>query len=701
MLRFLACLSPMYEQDGVAPILDELFGRAVDLQTSSSEDTLGPELVKIILFTIPYLLASTEDAQVPAMQQRASEILEKTDIVASSPHVLEALVDPYPNTNEEDERPMTCASVISLLQRQLQEEANSDWKLTCIPRVFLSSKIPHKSANSNGMDANGEPDAQTNGETEPQAPAKHAFPTITVPSPVKLGPKALFPELYFSLYADQEIESVPPTSNIASCLIRDATLDTINILDYNRNVTAKLLNDIDCFWAPNTFVKRGTPFDKLRDMPEDKTSWKPEDVAVDAIFSQIFQLPAPEHRLVYYHVLITEICKISPQAIAPSLGRAIRFLFRSVDLMDMELAYRFMDWFAHHLSNFEFRWKWQEWIPDLDLANLHPKKAFIIGALDKEIRLSFSKRIRETLPQEFRPLVSESKEKDPPDFKYNNDQEPYAKEGLEVSNLIKKKAPEADVQKVLDAVQEKAIQYGVADPLVPSTDIYMTSICSIGAKSMSHVLSTIDRCKDRLLQVASQSEPARRQIISSVVDFWVDHPGNAVNIVDKLLNYSIITPMSVIEWALQDHMDRGRALASAMIYEMLATTMFKVTDRLGEILKQRNNPKMLYEQRQQIDEILPRERQTMREMFAAIEDAVSGVASGAQDEMIERFDGESVERDLIVGWGERWARVWRRKAAVVEAVVGEAAIQPLEEPPTDNAGVEAADDGVEQMDEVN
>lgn len=41
-LRFLACLSPLYKEDGVVPILDELFNRAVDLQTASSEDVSVP-----------------------------------------------------------------------------------------------------------------------------------------------------------------------------------------------------------------------------------------------------------------------------------------------------------------------------------------------------------------------------------------------------------------------------------------------------------------------------------------------------------------------------------------------------------------------------------------------------------------------------------------------------------------------------------
>jgi nuclear cap-binding protein subunit 1 len=349
MLRFLACLSRLYEEDGVLPIMDELFNRAADLQTASQDDVLGIELVKIILLTIPYLLAFASDT---SLQAKVAELLERTEIVASAQPSLEPLVDPYPAMSEGNERPMACASIISLLQRQLQDEAANSWPLACIPRLFDPSL---KTTAVNG-DANGE----TNGDNSNSANVQ--FPAINVPSPVNTGSKTLFPDLFFSLFADQEIESVPPTSNIASILMRDATVDIINSLNFNRNHTARFLSQINRFWAANAFAPAGTAFDKLSSIAADgQSTWKPEDVAIDAIFSQIFTLPAPEHRLVYYHSLITESCRISPGAIAPSLGRAIRFLFRAVDVMDLELAYRYMDWFAHHLSNFEFRWKWAEW----------------------------------------------------------------------------------------------------------------------------------------------------------------------------------------------------------------------------------------------------------------------------------------------------------------------------------------------------
>ena len=417
-------------------------------------------------------------------------------------------------------------------------------------------------------------------------------------------------------------------------------------------------------------------------MPQGRSTWKPEDVVIDAVFSQIFTLPIPEHKLVYYHSVITEACKIAPAAIAPSLGRAIRSLFRNIDSMDMELGYRYMDWFAHHLSNFEFRWKWTEWTSELDTTPLHPKKAFIIGALDKEIRLSFAKRIRETLPGQYAPLITEGNVKDAPDLKFLDEKTPYAAQGKEVYQLLRKKVPEEEIQKVLDTIEDMAREQGVEDPLVASTDAYVTSILHIGSKSLSHVLSCIERCKERLLNLGPQSEAARRQIITSVVGYWEYHPGTAVNIIDKLLNYTILSPMSVVEWALRENINSGRALADAKVFEMVACTVNKVATRMRQIVKARaefvaTSPPAddAAEQKQLLDETLVRERQSMRDLFSAILDSVSSISAGGNDGMIERFEDGSEELDLVRQWGRRWVGVFGRRAAVEEAVVGEAAIE--------------------------
>lgn len=274
-------------------------------------------------------------------EPQAAALLEKTDIIASTPHPLVDLVNPFALSAAGGK---VFESVISLAQKQLQAEASRSWELVCIPRPWKMAR-----------DQEAE-------ETSPlQFGQKHPFPPIDVPSSVKNGPRAIFPEIFLSVYGDQEIETVPPATDIASSLLRDALVDTINLLDFNRIATARFLIDVDCYFTPSTFVKRATPFDKLREIAGDRPTWKPEDVAVDAVFSQLFQLPVPEHKLVYYHSVLTECCKIAPAAIAPSLGRAIRFLYGSVQRMDLELCHRFLDWFSHHLSNFGFTWKWSEW----------------------------------------------------------------------------------------------------------------------------------------------------------------------------------------------------------------------------------------------------------------------------------------------------------------------------------------------------
>ncbi|KAL9127739.1 MAG: hypothetical protein Q9217_003448 [Psora testacea] len=651
VLRFLGCLQGILEGDGVFPMFEELFSRAVDLQTASSEDSLGLELVKIILFTLPYVMATAAERS----KEHALAVLDKTDIIASTPHILYALVNPY-STNDVKE-PQEPQSVIGLLQKQLQAEAEQEWKLACIPRPW------------NPMEGFNAAD---------ETSTKHSLPDVKIPSPVPTGPRSRLPEVYFSVYADQDIETVPPTSDIASSLVRDSLIDTINILDYNRNVTAKFLIDLDCYFAEDTFVKRATQFDKLRTIEDGRSTWKPEDVIVDAVFSQLLQLPNPEHKLVYYHSVLTEACKIAPAAVAPSLGRAIRWLYQNVETMDLELVYRFMDWFSHHLSNFGFTWKWTEWVDDVALPMVHPKKAFIVGALEKEIRLSFAARIRGTLPEPYRPLITEAKEEDTPPFKYNSDQTPYAEHAREIHRLLKIKALDTEFDAPINRIQETASSLGVKDPMVPSTDAYVTAVCYLGSKSLSHVLSQIERCKDRLLGIGTASETARRQIITSVMDYWSEKPGVGVNVIDKLLNYTILTPQSVVQWALGDQLGKGESLTLAHIYEVVASTVTKVTNRVRQIVIARNAPGLPPDQRSMLDETLEREREEMGRLFTLIEDALLGVAGGFNDGMAEGADQGGKGDATLRAWGSRWLRVMRRKRGVEEGWVLEMLAQPKE-----------------------
>ncbi|ETN40566.1 uncharacterized protein HMPREF1541_04843 [Cyphellophora europaea CBS 101466] len=658
-IRFLSCLQGLFEGEGVFPLLEELFVRAADLQTKSSDDALGLELVKIILLTIPYAMVSSAND----IEAQAGALLDKTDIIASTPHTLETLVDPYPSLQAQG--PTSSESLLAILQKHMTEEAKNSWPLSCLPRPWRpTEKAPAD-------------------EEYPLSDAqKQPFPTITLPENMPLGPRPIFPEIYFSVYSDQEIATVPPPSDTSSVLIRDAINDTINALDTNRYTAAKILIDVDLYFAPRTFVHRGTAFDKVRDVvPEGQVQWKSEDVAVDACFANLFQLPAPEHKLVYYHSVLTEACRLQPQAVAPSLGRAIRYLYRNVDRMDVELSSRFLEWFAHHLSNFGFTWKWTEWTEDLELSDLTPKKAFILDSLDKEIRLSFAARIRGTLPPEYGPLIAKEKEIDAPMPKFEKEGVPFGDKAKEIVQLIRKRASVDEMEPILEQVEAEAKAGGSNDlqARAIAIDVLATSITWVGSKSLSHVLAIVDRSKSVLAKLMAIDNVAMQsQIISSIFEYWQFQPGTASIITLKLVNYQVLTPEGVIAWTFGTGIDGGRCLSRVHSWEIVTGVLGKVAMKVKEVVHLARTPGLDEEKRTELSGVLETEMTGHRALFAQMKRGLQTVQTGQMAANGDRMLTEE-EEALVKVWVAKWSWCMDRKEKVMEMWVRDEMAKPVPE----------------------
>jgi nuclear cap-binding protein subunit 1 len=241
---------------------------------------------------------------------------------------------------------------------------------------------------------------------------------------------------------------------------------------------------------------------------------------------------------------------------------------------------------------------------------------------------------------------------------------------------------------VIERIHAVALDLSL-DPLVTSTDVFVTAVLHVGSKSLSHVLAAIERTKDRLLDVGAASDAARAQIVAAVMDYWAAHPGVAITIVEKLLNYSILSPITVVQWALVSHAGSdgkmvGEALSRAHIYELVFNTVVKVTSRVRHVVaaakKQPSSDDVDMADataHPAVDEATrDREVRAMRDLFRAIEDALVGWASGSKDEMIESGDNGGEEDSLARRWGQRWLRVFRRRAAIEEAFLLDAVKDP-------------------------
>jgi nuclear cap-binding protein subunit 1 len=191
------------------------------------------------------------------------------------------------------------------------------------------------------------------------------------------------------------------------------------------------------------------------------------------------------------------------------------------------------------------------------------------------------------------------------------------------------------------------------------------------------VLAAIERTKDRLTDAGAASDAARTQIISAVMAYWAGHPGVAVSIVEKLLNYSILSPTGVINWALVNNAGdtKGDALSRAYVYELVFNTVMKVTGRVRQVARRPTQPEGM------ADGTLEAEVRGMRELFRAIQDALGSWASGSKDELIEMEigdgEGKSQRESLIRRWGERWLRAFSRRMAIEETFLVEASKQAV------------------------
>lgn len=478
------------------------------------------------------------------------------------------------------------------------------------------------------------------------------------------------------LHARWFIESTPLVGTPSAVVLRSLISEIIDLYEVNRRESARILFTLPRFLRRGTFAGKAVSpdtglcgdADDLAWIDEDEQDpqggWILDDVLVECILSTSFLLPTAPHVPLYYHALLREVTALSPQTLAPAIGRTVRRIYgcSKSGRVSADVLKRFADWFSVHLSNFNFSWGWKEWIPDMDLTHSHPAKSVARRIVELENRLAYYDRIKSTLPEEVANSVLRPEEPTPC-FTYEAEDHPYHSRAAALSASLRARATAPVILAELESMKRELI---VADSSIPEEDsvgkvrteaeaeivvrdIVIQSVLNIGSRSFSHFLNIVERYHGLLRQLSS-SPSMRAAILASTTRFWARSAQWVLIVFDKLMQYRIVEPADVINFVfapaapetmpayiLQGSGDNVPASFSKLLepvdgqgatrdwasfdwYEIVRLTIEKVNGRVGQVRR-----RLARLQREEAEETERKEAAAAAAAAAAEEDQASGL----------------------------------------------------------------------------
>uniref|UniRef100_A0A8C4TKU5 Nuclear cap binding protein subunit 1 n=1 Tax=Erpetoichthys calabaricus TaxID=27687 RepID=A0A8C4TKU5_ERPCA len=312
---------------------------------------------------------------------------------------------------------------------------------------------------------------------------------------------------------------------------------------------------------------------------------------VEVIFAELFMLPFPPHIDVMYTTLLIELCKLQPGSLPQVLAQATEMMYLRLDSMNTTCIDRFMSWFSHHLSNFQFRWSWDDWSDCLTQDLEKPKPKFVKEVLEKCMRLSYHQRMVDIVPASFAPLLPVN-----PLFVYKYMDEssstlPGYPVTIAIHNAIKNRANNEEILNVLKDVPNP--NQGDDDDEVDSfnplkIEVFLQTLLHLAAKSFSHSFSALAKFHE-ILKALTDSDEGKLHILRVLYDVWKNHPQMISVIVDKMIRTQIVDCAAVANWIFSPEM--AHDFTRFYVWEILHSTIRKMNKHVQKIQKELDEAK--------------------------------------------------------------------------------------------------------------
>uniref|UniRef100_A0A8D0CXY5 Nuclear cap binding protein subunit 1 n=1 Tax=Sander lucioperca TaxID=283035 RepID=A0A8D0CXY5_SANLU len=315
-----------------------------------------------------------------------------------------------------------------------------------------------------------------------------------------------------------------------------------------------------------------------------KTHWRERKTCA----AQLLSYPGKNKIPLNYHIV--------------ELAQATEMLYMRLDTMNSSCVDRLINWFSHHLSNFQFRWSWDDWSDCLTMDLEKPKPKFVKEVLEKSMRLSYHQRIVDIVPPTFSALIPAE-----PIFSYKYEDEsasslPGYPASVTVGNAIKNRASNEEILTILKEVpnpnQEDDDDEGESfNPL--KVDVFLQTLLHLAAKSFSHSFSALGKFHE-ILKALTESDEGKLHILKVVYDVWRNHPQMIAVLVDKMIRTQIVDCAAVANWLFSQ--DMAHEFTRLFIWEILHSTIRKMDKHVQKIQQELEEAKDKLEKQHGDDE---------------------------------------------------------------------------------------------------
>eukprot|EP00698_Gefionella_okellyi_P002939 TRINITY_DN12782_c0_g1_i1.p1 TRINITY_DN12782_c0_g1~~TRINITY_DN12782_c0_g1_i1.p1 ORF type:complete len:650 (-),score=113.51 TRINITY_DN12782_c0_g1_i1:334-2244(-) len=282
-----------------------------------------------------------------------------------------------------------------------------------------------------------------------------------------------------------------------------------------------------------------------------------EHLIVETILNELLALPHSAVRIAYYTAVCVALCKAVP-SVPAVLARAMEQLFARLNKMDIECVDRFSEWFAHFVSNFDYKWSWTSWV---DAVNADPESIhalFVRDTLARCVRLSYLDRVKQSVPAELWPLLPPASV---PNYKFQQD---------ERSALLKER-----LRARASAEDITAFLRSECSDVDMQRDLLLQTMLNVGEKSVSHVMTVLER-NIALLKTFMANPGDRVRALQIIKDFWATTPQLVVILVDKFMTYQLVDSGSIVTWLFSSATEEFN---SYYVWEILNNVIAKTIAR--------------------------------------------------------------------------------------------------------------------------